>query len=122
MNFVMHRDRTIASVHGHAIEFRKGQPTPVPAALWPEILAAGGVPENELPEPEAAPSKEPKDPAERRALILAAMEEVALQNKREAFTAGGSPHVGVLKDLLGFVIDARERDILWADFQQGKKE
>jgi hypothetical protein len=123
MNFVMMRDRTIASVHGHAVEFKKGVATHVPPVMYDEVMAAGAVPEEELPEEEPkANDAEPTDPSERKALVMAAIEQIALKNSREDFTASGAPHGKALAAVLGFRVDNKERDLLWAEFQKKGQE
>ena len=50
MKFTLPRDRTIASTCGLSIEFKKGVPALVPPAMYAEVIAAGGVSEDEIPE------------------------------------------------------------------------
>jgi hypothetical protein len=127
MKFIMHRDRTVASTLGHAIEFKKGVPTHVPPALIRQVLEVGGEPAEELKEDPrdekpAGGKQEPGDPGEREQQILEAIEMLVTENKRENFTAGGVPHNKALTALLGWAPDAKERDALWTKFQQGKKD
>lgn len=119
MNFVFQRDRVIASTMGHAIEFKKGVPTYAPPALYQEILAAGGVPEEEIPEtPETSIGvNEPTDPDERKLALWAAFEKLVLANKRGTFSAGGAPHPKVLREALGWDVDAREANLAWVEFK-----
>ena len=121
MNFVLHRDRTIASVMGLSIEFLKNVPTFVPPFMYQEVIAAGGVPESELTEAEltAGNPAEPLDPVNRKAALVAAFEKIVLRSVREEFTAGGAPHNAVLAKELGWSVHAKERDIAWAEFKIG---
>jgi hypothetical protein len=129
MKFIMHRDRTVASVLGHSIEFKKGQPTHVPPALIKQVLEVGGEPadaaelkDDPRDEKPAGGKPEPGDPDEREKQILEAMELLVTENKRENFTAGGAPHNKALTALLGWAPDAKERDAVWVKFQQGAKK
>lgn len=117
MEFVMMRDRTIASVLGHAIEFKKGVPMHVPPALYPEVLAAGGVPKGELSEEESSAVVEPVEPHVRSEKIQLAIAALVERGKREDFTAHGAPHPKALSTELGWPVAAKERDAEWALFQ-----
>lgn len=124
MKFVFHRARTVSSVFGHSIAFEKGVPTHVPPEMYREVMAVGGVPEDELDLDKPAPTgpQEPVDPVERKAAIFAAYEAMALRNKREEFTAGGQPHLKALAKQLGWSVADKERDLTWAEFKTADKD
>lgn len=117
MEFVMLRDRTVASVYGHTIEFKKGVPTHVPPMLYAEVLAAGGVTKDEIPEEDASKIVEPTEPHVRSEKVQAAIAALVERAKREDFTANGAPHPKALSAELGWPIAAKERDVEWALFQ-----
>ena len=117
MEFMMLRDRTVVSVFGHAIEFKKGVLTHVPPALYAEVLAAGGVPKDELPEEDASKIVEPAEPHVRSEKIQAAIQVIVDRARREDFTATGAPHPKILSAELGWPIASKERDAEWALFQ-----
>ena len=119
--FMLPRNRTIASTCGLSIEFEKGKLQLVPPAMFAEVLAAGGVPENELTE-EDVPKKadSPDALAERKAALFKAFEDIVARNVREEFTAGGMPHNKVLSEKLGWTVNAKERDAAWVEFSAGK--
>jgi hypothetical protein len=117
MEFMMLRDRMVTSVFGHSIEFKKGVPTHVPPALYAEVLAAGGVPKEELPEEDASKVVEPSDPHVRSEKIQVAIAALVERGKREDFTANGSPHPKALSVELGWPVASKERDAEWARFQ-----
>lgn len=121
MKFTMHRKRTIASTCGLSIEFEKGVPALVPPAMYAEVIAAGGVPETELPEDEA-PEKPttPDAVAAREKAIFAAFEKITLRNRRNDFTAGGMPHNAVLAQETGWPVEPKERDAAWLKFTASK--
>ena len=119
MNFVFARNRTVASVTGRTIDFEKGVPTHVPFQMHKEVIAAGGVPEDELEDDDK--QKAPELTAEERVtLIQAAMEDMVAANVREDFTAGGAPHAKKLSDKLGFNVTPQERDTIWEALKQAK--
>lgn len=117
MNFVLNRDKTVSTLSGHIIEFKKGAPTYVPRACWEAVQAVGAVPEEELPEEPKVDNPEPTDADKRRDVIMDAMEQIVLRNRREDFTATGAPHARALKELLGFTVQNKERDTLWDKVQ-----
>lgn len=122
MKFTMQRDRVVASTSGHAVAFKKGVPVYVPAEMHTEVMNLGAEPDEALPEPTAPVSKEPTDPAVRQKAIFGAFETIALRNRREDFTAGGTPHLKVLFTELGWPVDARERDQAWEAFKQANPD
>jgi hypothetical protein len=119
MNFVMHRNKTVASSMGLSIEFVKGVAQHVPPYMYKEVLAHGGVPEDELTEEELNPgnSNEPREPEDRKAALFVAFDKIVLRNEREEFTAGGTPNTGVLTRELGWTVNAKERDAAWQEFK-----
>ena len=117
MNFTMARNRTVVSKCGRSIEFVKGAPTHVPPMMYDDVLAAGGVPETELPDPDEGSTRPPDTPEAREPLILAAIKEMVERAQREDFTAAGAPHLKVLSQKVGFTVDSRERDAAWTKFQ-----
>jgi hypothetical protein len=118
MKFVFLRDRTIVSTCGLSIAYKKGEPRLTPPAMYEEVLAAGGVPEEELPE-----DQKPKDTtspaavAARERTIFEAYKKIVLRNSRNEFTAGGAPHAAVVSAETGLAIDSKERDLTWHKFQ-----
>lgn len=118
--FVLNRDKTIIGLSGHSVRFEKGVPTFVPGALITEALSIGAERVDAaqaagLEEP-AAKDDEPQG-AEREAQVYEAFDTLMASNKREDFTAAGAPHSKALKEILGYNVDAKERDILWAKFR-----
>lgn len=125
MNFISLRTRTLASTLGHVIHFEKNVPTFVPVELYDEALGIGAVPEEELPEAaNLNKTKEPESAADRKAAVFAAFDDLVLRNGREDFTAGGAPSGKALNDVLGWVIQSKERVTFWAQYQgeKGGKE
>lgn len=121
MKFVLNRNRTVSSVLGHTIEFKKNEPTYVPKELWAEVQAIGAIPESEIIEEARAATSEPGDPAVREAAIMMAFEQLVLGAKRESFSGTGVPHAKALISQMGFAIDNKERDALWQKFKLAAK-
>jgi hypothetical protein len=119
MKFVMHRNKTVASNMGLSINFEKGVPQHVPPYMYKEVIANGGVPEDELTEEELNPGNpnEPREVADRKAALFVAFDKIVLRNEREEFTAGGTPNTGVLSRELGWTVNAKERDVAWQEFK-----
>ena len=118
MRFKLPRDRTIASTCGLSIGFKKGVFQLVPPVMYAEVIAAGGVSEEELIEEEApAPGTAPATKDEREAAMLKVFTAIALRNISTEFTAGGVPHVGVVGREVGWTVDAKERDAAWLKFK-----
>lgn len=117
MRFKMPRDRVIASTCGLAIGFKKGEFQLVPPAMYAEVIAAGGVSEDEIPDdelPEKPPT--PEDLAEREKALFAVFTKLATRNQRNDFTAGGMPHLSVLAKEIPWEVTAKERDAAWTKF------
>lgn len=125
MNFVFARNKTVSSKFGHVINFQKDVPTHVPPEMYPEVIAVGGIPEEEIDlDPPKNPDgkEEPVDPGARKAAIFAAFEALSLRGKREDFTAGGQPHPKALAKELGWSISNKERDTMWVAFKSSDAE
>lgn len=121
MKFMMHRNRTVVSTCGLSIEFTKGELTHVPAVMYAEVIAVGGIPENEIPVddlPKTPPT--PDQLADRERLMIAAFKVIVDRNSRADFTAGGMPHNAVLARELGWAVQTKERDAAWVKFTAGK--
>jgi hypothetical protein len=119
MKFIFARDRTVSSTSGRTIEYKKGVPTHTPPGMHNEVIAAGGVPEDELDDGDEQKGKDIPTGADRDAIIKAAMEEMVASNIREEFTAAGAPHTKKLTEKVGFVVNDKERNALWSALKQG---
>lgn len=120
--FMMQRDRTVASLSGHIIAFKKGEPIHVPPAAYSEVMAAGAVPVDDDfvqpadPDATTTDSGESLDPVARKDKIIAAFETLKARNERGDFGADGKPHPKAITKLVGFLVEARERNQLWAEY------
>lgn len=121
MEFTLNRNKVVTSTKGHTIEFIKDVPVRVPPEMHSEVMAIGAIPCDELPVEDEVKTAEPNDPTERKNLIKRTMEQLVIRDKREDFTASGLPDVRALKELMGFGINHKERDALWAELQAEKR-
>lgn len=119
MRFKMHRNRTISSTCGLSIEFVKNEFHLVPPAMYAEVIAAGGVPEDELNEDELPKAPTAEAEAARKAELFALFAKIAKRNVATEFTAGGMPHLGILNATMDPPVTAKERDAAWTEFQAG---
>jgi hypothetical protein len=120
MLFTMNRDRIVVSTSGHAIEFKKGEPTHVPPEMYDLVQEQGAVTEEDIVSSAPPAGTAPTSESDRQEMLLMAIETIVTRNRREDFTASGAPHGKALFAELGWKIDNRERDAAWAKFQTGK--
>lgn len=123
MKFVLHRKRTIISTCGLSIEFEKGVPALVPPAMYAEVIAAGGVPEDEIPEEDLpAPPATPEQLVEREKAMFKAFDTIVRRAARDEFTAGGVPNNAVLSREVGWSVQAKEAKAAWVKYTADKGE
>ncbi len=123
MKFTMARNRTVVSTCGLSVEFLKGVPTLVPPAMYAEVIAVGGVSEEELADDDLPPAKAtPEQLAEREQAMFKAFDAVARRGEREDFTAGGVPHANALARELGWSPQPKEVKAAWVKYTAGKGE
>lgn len=118
MNFISNRDIVVRSLHGHAIEFKKGVPTGVPRIMHAECLEKGILPE-EGPEQGNAvqdgpgPKLAPEDKMERDDAILAVIKAMVKRNNSNDFTGGGHPSATAVSASVGWKVDQKEVKDVW---------
>lgn len=119
MKYIAPKDVNLASTCGLSIELKKGIATLCPPDMHDDLLAAGCVPETDMPEPEAVNGvAEPRSKDERKNALHAAFMKISLRNERDEFNAVGVPHTAVLARELGWSVNAKERDAAWSVWQQ----
>ena len=117
MRFMLARNKTVVSTCGISIEFKKGELHLVPPAMYAEVIAVGGIPENEIDEAEMPPAlPTPEQLLDREAEMMKVFKAIVIRNDRNDFTAGGTPHAAVLSRELGWSVQAKERDAAWVKF------
>ena len=134
MKFVMPRDFSVKQF-GHSIRFEKDKPMHVPPALHAEVRKWGGVPaegEEEAVQAEidAEASKDPgfQKPSDepqgepRTNMLLEACDALVGRNSSKDFGGNGAPKITAILDMVGFRIDANERNTIWALYNKRKNE
>jgi len=122
MKFTLNRHKTIVGLNGRALRFEKDVALHVPPDMHKDALAAGAVPEDDLPEDEATKTAPPLTVDERKAAVFAAFEKLILKGERESFTGSGSPHNKAVAEITGFAANAKEISKYWDEFRQLNKE
>jgi hypothetical protein len=120
--YVLNRTYTHRSTHGHIVNFVKGQPVFVPPILEREVAQFGAEPVDGervdlLSDMDEKKAPEAPTGADRRAILLAAFEQLEKRNQRGDFTGQGRPNLSILKDLVGFEVSTRERDETWEEMK-----
>ena len=123
MKFISNRDIVVRSLHGHAIEFKKGVPTDVPRVMHAECLEKGILPEegsdkNEVIKDPAGPVLAPEDALEREDAILKVVEAIVKRNVPTDFTGGGHPNAAVVTASLGWKTDQKEVKDVWVKHRE----
>lgn len=133
MQFKMNRNFLLQGF-GHAIRFKKDVPMNVPPKLRgearkygaEEILEDGELSTEEL----SAEEKQQNTPFKRAVeepqgedrlrLLKAACDHLVGENNNKKFGANGAPSISAIKDLVGFRIDAAERNMIWEAYNKDK--
>ena len=126
---VSNRDITIVSLHGYAIEFKKGVATHVPKIMHGEVMEKGILPCDEKgdtldikdvqdPDPKAVLAVAPDDQAERNEKITPALRALAERNARGDFSAGGVPTSAAVTQVVGWKVEPSEIRPLWTLIKQ----
>jgi hypothetical protein len=118
VKFVSNRDIVVRSLHGHAIEFKKGVPTDVPRVMHSECLEKGILPvegsdANEVIKDPAGPVLAPEDALEREDAIVKVIEAMVKRNVPSDFTGGGHPNAEAVSASLGWKTDQKEVKDVW---------
>lgn len=117
--FVLNRNYSMRSLYGHVIDFKKGQPVYVPPICAREAASIGAESVDgkiDVLDPEAEPVA-PMSLDERQESIIAAFKLLEERNGRNDFTGSGSPAVPALEKILGFDVDKKEVNPLWAEYR-----
>lgn len=126
--FISNRDVTIRSTTGRSLYFPKGKPTHVPPMLHQVALERGVLPCNEDGSPldagdapqvvtEKKVMVAPEDPAQRKAAITSALEEIVKRNDARDFTAGGTPSEAAVRAIVGWRVDQKEVRAAWVELR-----
>ena len=113
---VLNRNYTLNTMKGHSVHFEKNVPTHVPPAIYQDALGIGALPPDGAEpsiEEKTVLDKAPADPVDRAPLILAAIHKLVDANRREDFTAAGSPTVDAVSTVVGFKVQSKEIAPVW---------
>lgn len=118
MDFTLNRNKVVTSLSGHSIRFEKGVPTHVPRDMHRDVLAIGAVASEDIGEGDDLPKRGEEPTGDERSLVVQkAMREMLARAKRGDFSANNIPNIKQLSLLVGFQVDARERDTEWEAVQ-----
>jgi hypothetical protein len=108
------RTFVLVSTLGHAIQFRKGEETTIPAVLMSEALTQGVIPveDDDLPQDSTPLDGAPIDPLVRNKAIKAAIVTLKNRNNRDDFGATGNPKVAAIEKYLGWKASGKEIEAL----------
>ena len=115
------RSRTVHCLSGHSVAFKADEPVFVPPPAVAECMAVGaGLLEDFELDDDTAPAAPAgaSDPAARKAAILEAFETLRKRDARGDFDAAGKPHPKAVSRLVGFRIEVKERDVMWAEVME----
>ena len=102
------------------VQFKKGEPTYVPPAARRYVMEVGATPVDtgEDHSQEDPTSSLPQEPSgeDREKAVFKVFEALVARDKRGDFDAAGKPTPKVISQLVGFEIDAKERNALWQAF------
>lgn len=121
-DFVLNRNYSMRTMHGHIIDFKKGAPTYVPPVCVKDAVAIGASPVHgdiDILEPDPV-DEAPMTVEERQENIITAFKMVEERAQREDFTAAGSPTQAALIKILGFNIDKKEYEPIWTAYTAEK--
>lgn len=118
--FTLNRNYALSTTKGHSVNFKKGEKTWVPKLIVQEALAIGAICEEQLDVLPETKEQVAVTDADRKKNIFAAFEKLLLRNNRGDFSASGHPHPKKLEDVLGFDVPAKEREILWIEYNANK--
>lgn len=118
MEFVSNRDIVVRSLHGHAIEFKKGVPTQVPRVMHAECLEKGILPVESNEQGSAiqdapGPNLAPEDKLERDDAILEVIKQIVKRNNSNDFVGGGHPSAVTISSAVGWKVDQKEVKEVW---------
>lgn len=119
VEMVMDRNYTVRSTLGHIITFKKGEPTLVVASMVRSCAEVGArrVDGEEAIKPveeeDVAQAQQAVDPGQRMDDVRAAIDKLVEKNDVDDFTAGGSPKVASVSEVVGYKIDRTEVARAW---------
>ena len=122
--FVLHRTHAHASLKGHIINFKKGEPTYVPPECHREVTQIGAVPvdadgEVDLLTP-VKTEQLPLSQEERTEQLVAAFVLLEERNKRKDFTGQCLPSLVALSAIVDFDPSKKKVEDIWRAYREEK--
>lgn len=117
--YILNRTHTLRTTHG-VISFVKGEETWVPPNMVADAVAIGAEPAGDEEKPDLTGAKEPPEQLsdeDRKALILAAFEQIKGKNDSKDFTGAGCPTVKAVERIVEFAVERTEVTELWNEFK-----
>lgn len=125
MQFVSNRDIVVVGP-GHAIEFKKGEPTDVPRIMHKACLEKGVIPVEDpagnagsVADADDKPRLllRPEDGEEMNDKILEALIAIVQRNDTRDFDAGGMPTAASVTAITGWKVDRKDVRKVWEEFR-----
>jgi hypothetical protein len=117
-SFVLNRNYTMRTLHGHIIGFVKGEPTHVPPVCVKDALLIGAEPigeEIDILDPENEPVI-PLSPDERQAALVTAFGMLEERNDSQDFSGNGIPTKAAVEKIVEFTVGKKEIEALWVAY------
>lgn len=117
-NYTLNRDFMLRTTDG-VISFVKGEPAWVPPNMVKHAVGIGAEPvDGAKPDLTDAPeAPEQLSDEDRKALILAAFEQIKGKNDSKDFTGAGCPTVKAVERIVEFAVERTEVAELWNEFK-----
>ena len=122
MKMVLNRDLVLRTRKGYGFTFKKGEPIFVPERCHDDVLAIGGEFVEEKDKQAAVAKLAEKDEKKKTAVpegkarekvLRDAIELMLARDEREDFGGNGAPVLARLSSIVGFNVNAKERNDLW---------
>lgn len=118
-DFVLNRNFTMITKSGHAVLFKKGEPTYVPPAVRAEAIGIGAQPLDGNTDVLGEEKIIIELSAEERAgELIKAFKVMQERNHRSDFTGQGFPALPALKKIVEFEPDKKEVETLFTQFRE----
>lgn len=122
--YKLNRNYTLHTKTGNTIAFKRDEPTFVPNHCARDALGIGAVlvegDEVDLLDPEVEANT--VSPEERVEKLKEAFKVMTSRNERTDFTGTGMPNIWALQKLVGFEVEAKERNAVWEEFLTEQEE
>ena len=117
---VTRRNYWLSTTKGHSVNFKAGEPTFVSPTIVADAIAIGAelaegeAPVDITPDTPQGPNTGPADQTIREQQVLDAINLLVAENHRDSFAASGIPKADAVTKLVGYKVDKREVQAVWA--------